>query len=157
MDKPVTSEEQIAYKCGIFIHRGLYDRIWAETVEKHSGPRNPELTRDLLDWHHFYRAFLDSLPLLTQEQELELLTRWQLGGDIDARDHLILCLAGNVGKIAGRMVTRRFPMRGRVARGRSRNYRLRQSWTRRCSQQDHLVAWLSPFDGSQPVDQEIHP
>jgi len=31
-------------------------------------------------------------------------------GDIEARDHLILCLARNVGKIAGCMVTHRFPM-----------------------------------------------
>jgi hypothetical protein len=101
--------EQSAYKCGIFIYRGLYDEAGADTIKECPRPINPELPRDLFDWHYFYRIFLDSLPLLTKEQELELLTRWQLGGDIEARNHLILCLARNVGKIAGRVVARRFP------------------------------------------------
>jgi hypothetical protein len=62
--------ERNAYKCGIYMYRGLYDRAWADTTEKHPRPRNPELPRDLFDWHFFYRTFLDSLPLLTKEQEL---------------------------------------------------------------------------------------
>jgi hypothetical protein len=36
--------------------------------------------------------------------------RWQRDGDYEARDLLVISLARNVGKIAGRMVTRRFPM-----------------------------------------------
>jgi DNA-directed RNA polymerase sigma subunit (sigma70/sigma32) len=102
--------EQSAYKCGIFICRRLYDEAWAETLKKFPITRNPELPRDKQGWHHFYRTLLESLPLLAKEQELELLTRWQLGADIEARNHLILCLARITGPIAGRAVARRFPM-----------------------------------------------
>jgi len=80
MKKKSLPQEQSGYRCGIYIYRGLYDWIWAETNKKHPRPRNPELPRDLFDWHRFYGAFLDSLPLLTEEQELELLIRWQQTG-----------------------------------------------------------------------------
>ena len=101
--------EQKGYRCGIYIYKGFYDRAWIPTNRDHPRPRNPHLPRDIFDWHYFYRIFLESLPLLTQEQELALLHCWQLGGDIEARNHLILSLARIVGPIAGRAVTRRFP------------------------------------------------
>src|SRR6516164_2533437 len=102
--------EQKVSKCGIFIYGGLYDAAWTRTLEKHPRPRNPELPQDLFTWHWFYREFTESLPCLTREQETELIQQWQRDGNFDARDLLIISLARNVGKIAGRMVTRRFPM-----------------------------------------------
>ena len=52
---------------------------------------------------------MESLPLLTKEEEVELITRWQQHGDVAARNHLIVSLARIVGPIAGRMASRRFP------------------------------------------------
>ena len=69
------SREQNGYKCGIYIYRGLYDVAWRETNKKFPPPRNPDLPRHIQSWHHFYRTFLESLPILIKEEEVELINR----------------------------------------------------------------------------------
>jgi hypothetical protein len=113
--KKCTGAEQKGSKCGIYIYGRLYDAAWTRTLKKHPRPRNPELPQDPFLWHWFYREFTESLPYLTQEQETELIQQWQRekrkrDKNYAPRNLLVLSLARNVGKIAGQMVTRRFPM-----------------------------------------------